>query len=191
MTNLSQQLLTKAAELQEASPYEVAVGLLKEAGFTEADARRELDQQDMEKEACSQLTMAGIDIDTAVKMVKAAGVHLKDLASYESETLVEDTSSDLMQKAAQYIDSLEAEIDALTKSAQDNAYSEVVLPTSITKAASNGAFTNEDLAALQKMDSEVLTKIASVMEQPWEMGQASGYSRPVTDPLLEFMLGNG
>lgn len=188
MNELSQLLITKAAELQEQSPSEVAVGLLKEAGFTEEDARSEVAQHEMEKEACTQLTMAGIDIDTAVKMVKAAGVNLKDLASYEDHGYEGNESAELMQKAAHYIDSLEAEIAALTKSAGDNAYAEVVLPTNITKAASNGAFTNEDLAALQKMDQGVLTKMASAMDQPWEMGQAVGLARPVTDPFLEFML---
>lgn len=193
MTQLSELLLKKAEEIRMDSASEVAVHLLKQAGLSEDEARLQVAQHEMEKEACNQLALAGIDIDTAVKMVKAAGINLKDLVSFEPPKADVHPSVELLQKAAQYIDALEAEIESgkenLVKKAEEDAYSEVVLPSSITKAAGSGAFTNEDLAALQKMDQTVLTKIASALEEPWEMGRATGMARPVTDPMLEFILG--
>jgi hypothetical protein len=193
-SQIAQLLLDKAEEIRLSSPTEVAVGLMKEAGVKEEDARLQIAQHEFEKEACNQLVMSGIDIDTAVSMVKAAGqagLNLKEMTSYTPEIEV-DPTVELLQKVASYVEALESELDTLKqdfeqKAEYDNAFSEVVLPDSIIKAASTGAFTNEDLAALQKMDQEVITKVASVMEQPWEMGRATGMSRPQTDPFLEFL----
>lgn len=195
MSQISQLLLDKAEEIRLSSPTEVAVGLLKEAGFKEEDARLQIAQHEFEKEACNQLVMNGIDAETAASMVKAAGqagINLKEMTSY-TPVIEVDPTVDLLQKVAQYIDTIESELDSLKQDLEkkaefDNAFSEVALPDAITKAASTGAFTNEDLAALQKMDPVFVTKVASVLEQPWEMGSGSGMARPQTDPFLEFLV---
>lgn len=193
MTQLSQELMDQAIRVRNSSPTEVAVGLLKEAGFSEEDARYEVAQAIMEKEAANFLaSSSGVDIEQAIILVKAAGVNLRDLVTYEQEVTEVDPTADLLEKAAKYIDSLEAEIEAnketLEKIAENNAFEEVVLPASIVKAASAGAFTNEDLDILKKMDSELLTKVASAAEPAWEMGRGSGMERPKTDAMLEFLL---
>jgi hypothetical protein len=193
MTQLSQELMNQAEAIRLSSPTEIAVGLLKEAGFSDKDARYEVDQAIMEKEAASFLaSSSGIDIEQAIVLVKAAGVNLKDLVTYEQETTEVDPTADLLEKAAKYIESLEAEIEAnketLEKAAEAQAIEEVVLPASITKAAHAGAFTNEDLEVLKRMEPELLSKVASASEPAWEMGRGSGMERPQTDALLEFIL---
>lgn len=193
MSQLSQLLREKAEEIRLSSPTEVAVEHLKQAGFSEEDARLNVAQHLMEKEAANTLVQAGVDIEQAVSMVKAAGINLKDLVSYEPEAEEAHPSIELLKQAAEYIESLEAELAGkeaeIEKVAAEIAAKEIELPEPIVKAASNGAFTFEDLAELQKMDHGVLQKVASAIEEPWSMGTATGIARPKTDPLLEFMLG--
>jgi BMFP domain-containing protein YqiC len=192
MSQLSQTLFQAAEDIRLSSPTESAVEHLKQAGFTEKDARLSIAQHVMEKEACSALTEAGVDIEQAVSMVKAAGIHLKDLVSYEPEVEAAHPSVELLKQAAHYIDALEAQVeslkDDLEKSAQEQSTQSVALPEMFTKAASAGAFTNEDLVELQKMDQNVLTKIASAMDEPWSMGSGSGAVRKNTDPMLEWLM---
>jgi hypothetical protein len=193
MSQLSELLKEKAEEIRLSSPEEIAVEHLKQAGFSEEDARLNIAQHVMEKEATSALVQAGVDIEEATKLVKAAGVNLKDLVSYEPEIAQVHPSVELLKQAALYIETLEAELaekeSEIEKAASIVQAQEVQLPEQITKAASNGAFTFEDLAELQKMDQGVLHKLASAMDEPWEMGSAHGMIRPKTDPMLEFILG--
>lgn len=193
MSQLSQLLLEKAEEIRMSSATEVAVGLLKEAGIKEEDARYQIAQHELEKEACAQLTMSGVDIESATAMVKASGINVRELTNFQLEDDVHP-SVELLKQAALYIEGLESELTLLKEAAvqkeqANEIFSEVELPPQIVKAASTGAFTNEDLEALKKMDNEVLEKFAAAMEPAWEMGQASGFSRPQTDPFLEFLVG--
>lgn len=191
MSQLSQTLLQAAENIRLSSPTESAVEHLKQAGMSEEEARLSIDQHNMEKEAASALASAGVDIEEAVAMVKAAGVNLKDLVSYEVEIEAPHPSVELLKQAAHYIDALESQVEHLKedveKAASVKSASEIVLPEQFTKAASVGAFTNEDLVQLQKMDQEVLTKIANVMEEPWGMGSGSGMVRGKSDPMLDWL----
>lgn len=190
MSQLSKTLFQAAEDIRLSSPTESAVEHLKQAGFTEEDARLNVAQHIMEKEACSALTQAGVDIEQAVSMVKAAGINLKDLVSYEVEIESEHPSVELLKQAAHYIEALEAQVEGMKEDMQKAAsIKEVTLPDQFTKAASAGAFTNEDLVELQKIDQNVLTKIASAMDEPWSMGTGTGLARPKTDPMLEWLLG--
>jgi hypothetical protein len=197
MTQISQLLRERTEELRISDPTEIAVQqLIKVAGLSEQDARYEVAQHLMEKEAANYLVAtAGVDIEQAVTLVKAANVNVRDLSNFDISVTEVDPTIDLLEKAAQYIDSLESELEAkneeLEKVAQDieqHRIDEIKLPDAIEKLASSGSFTNEDLAALKSMGQEVLTKVASAMDEPWEMGRGSGYARPKTDPLLEFIL---
>lgn len=193
MSQLAQTLLNAAEEIRLSSPTESAVEHLKQAGFTEADARLNVAQHLMEKEATQALTMAGVDVEQAVSMVKAAGVNLKDLVSFEPEVEPEHMSIPLLKQAAHYVEALEAEVqhlkEELEKAAAEKSTREIDLPEPITKAAGVGAFTKEDLLEMQRMNQDTLTKIASVMDEPWGMGTSTGMPRPKsTDPLTEWLL---
>lgn len=191
MSQLSQTLLQAAETIRLSSPEEGAVELLKQAGYKEEDARLSVAQHLMEKEAISALATAGVDVEQAVSMVKAANINLKDLVSYNHEPEPEHMSVDLLKQAAHAIDSLESEVEhlkeELEKAASSNTFKEV-MPEQITKAASSGMFTQEDLLELQKMDGGTLTKIASAMDEPWRMGAGTGRSKPSGDPLSEWLM---
>jgi hypothetical protein len=193
MSHIAQQLRERAEEIRLASPEEVAVDLLKQAGFNEEDARIKVAQEIMEKEAANQLVaFSGVDIEHAVALVKAANINIGELVNFSPKAEI-DPTIELLQKAAQYIEAVEAELEdkkeAIEKIAQEKAIEAVKLPETIEKVASSGAFTNEDLAALKAMNPELLEKIASnINDEPWEMGRGTGFARPKTDPLLEFIL---
>jgi hypothetical protein len=199
MTQISQMLRERTEELRNADPSEFAVQqLVKEAGMSVEDARYEVAQHLMEKEAANHLVaMSGVDIEQAVALVKAAGVNVRELAAFDASTPEVDTATiDLLEKAAQYIESLESELAAKNEELEKLAHEvveskieEVKLPEAFEKLATAGAFTFEDLEALRAVQPELLHKVASVVDEPWEMGRGAGIARPKTDPLLEFMLG--
>lgn len=200
MSNVATILRNKAAELRT-TPESVAVQMLKEAGMSEQDARFEVSQALMEKEALCTLKDKGIDMEEAVRLVKAANINVRELTNINLEPEV-DPMAEILEKAAAYIETLEgigAAIEAknaelledLEKMASeiDAPKAELpVLPESINKLASIGAFTNEDLEQLRGINPGVLEKIASAREEPWGLGAPVGMARPQTDPLLEFML---
>lgn len=197
MTKLSSILMQHAEDVRLSSPEAVAVEHLKQAGYSDKEARYQVAQHIMEKEAASALAMKGIDHEDAVKLVKAANLNLAELTSF---SLPEETSPtvELLQKAAEYIDALEAQIEGLKLDIEKQAsvhqsqlnHIEAVshMPEQLNKIASAAQFTQEDLAELQRVSPELLTKVASAIEEPWGMGNGVGVARPKTDPLLEFML---
>lgn len=187
----STQLREKAAELRSSTPELVAVDMLKKAGFEDKDARYHVAQVSMEKAACSALIDKGFDAEEAVKLVKAAGVDVKTLENLTFES-PEEAFAEILEKAASAIDELSAKIET-----QEEEFEQVkvayetpapILPDNISKLAVSGQFTNEDLEAMMSMPSETLTKVAAAMDEPWGLGKAAGVERPVTDPLLEFLL---
>ena len=194
MSQLSQELRTLAAAFAGNSASEVAVGHLKQAGLSDQEARIQVMQMEMEKEATEQLVMQGIDIERAVSMVMAAGIDVKSLTTINLEPEV-SAEAELMSKVASYVESLEAEVEDL-KLALGNAeiaaapVHELNMPAAFTKAASSGALTMEDLEELSHINHGTLEKMASAFtpEATWEMGQGSGYARPKTDAILEFCL---
>ena len=198
MNTVAQFLMEKAAELRESTPELVAVELLKQAGLSDQDARVTVAQDAMEKQACFELTYKGIDMEDAVKLVKAANINIKELSGFSLTSEEEELAGALekaagyINKQAEYIAQLEADLEKAASEGYEVRIVEVEKPSpskTIEKIASVGAFTMDDLRALEEMPEELLTKMASAMEQPWEMGKAAGVSRPQTDPLLEFILG--
>lgn len=195
MSKVSTILREKAEELRLSSPEEVAVEHLKQAGFSEEDARYQVAQHVMEKEAASVLTMKGVDAEEAVKMVKAANVNLREITSF-SVVPEANPAVELLQKAAEYVEAMEAKLEVLQDQLEKAAAEIEVLktpavqvPEQITKIASSGAFTSEDLENLKKMGSDTLTKVAAAIEEPWSMGAGVGFARTKTDPLLDFLVG--
>lgn len=197
MNTVAQFLIDEATNIRESSPELVAVDLLKQAGVSEQDAKLAVAQDAMEKKAFSELTYQGIDADEALRLIKVANINISELPgmSLESE---DDRIASVLEKAAAYIEKQAAYIEHLEKQAGNIEYVDRVVevqvpaeetPAHITKLAQSGAFTFEDLEALKAMPQDVLTKVASAFEEPWELGKAAGMARPKTDPLLEFLLG--
>ncbi|MGN6514653.1 MAG: hypothetical protein ACTHLR_02295 [Rhizomicrobium sp.] len=202
MSNVANILRNKAAELR-ITPESIAIQMLKEAGLSEQDARYEVAQTLMEKEALSALTDKGIDMEEAVKLVKAANINVRELANIKLESETNPTA-DILEKAAAYIETLEARVtvvetdnaqlvDDLEKAASASTQIEAQpqLPERLNKMAAIGAFTNEDLAELKKINPEILTKVASAYEEPWGLGGPAGAARPdAVDPLTAWLMQN-
>jgi hypothetical protein len=196
MNKVAEFLIEMASDLRSSSPELVAIGLLKQAGMAEDEARLAVAQDSMEKKACAELTYRGVDAEEAVKLVKAANVNVKDLTGVQFET-EEERLAGLLEKAASYIESQAAYIADLEKTASEVKVVERVvevqvqepeMPESFNKVASVCAMTFEDIEALKALPEETMSKIAAAVDEPWELGKAAGVARPVTDPLTEFLL---
>jgi hypothetical protein len=202
MSNVA-NILRKQAEDLRVTPETVAVQMLKEAGMSEDDARYEVAQAIMEKEAASALTSKGVDYDEAVKLVKAANINVRELKNVKVD-VEENTMAETLEKAASYVEKLETHADALEqendalradleKMAEELSRAQLngnapAMPSTITKLASVGAFTRADLEELEKMDARVLDKVASAFEEPWGFGTPSGMAHQESDPLMDFIL---
>lgn len=194
---LSQLLLKQAQEIRAQSPEVVAIDMLKKAGMSEDQARLEVSQKLMEKEATSYLTSSGIDYDTALQMVKVAGVKLKDMPSYKPEASSEEIFAAQLEKAAGLAEELEAQAEQAQELFEKVAELEAQIEETpvvekvsepMAKFAASGSFTNEDLQAMMKLPTETLTKIASSQDQPWKMGKSAGAALEDLDPLAAFCL---
>jgi phage terminase large subunit-like protein len=197
MSNISTILKQHAEDLRLASPEAVAVEHLKQAGYTEEQARYQVAQHVMEKEATAALTMKGVDHEDAVKLVKAANINVAELKAFQLDVEA-DPTVELLKQAADYIDALEAQIAGKDLELQKQASSyesridrlehPIQLPEQLNKFASTAKFTREDLEQLQRVSPEVLEKIATAVDEPWGFGSGVGVARPKTDPFLEFLL---
>jgi hypothetical protein len=197
MTNLSTILKQHAEDVRLSTPEAVAIEHLKQAGYSEKDARYQVAQHIMEKEAASILALKGIDPEEAVKLVKAANINVAELSNFVLDE-EKNPTVELLQKTAEYIDALEAQVEGLKfeieKQAVDHQTeltsieAESHVPEQLTKIASAAQFTKEDLLQLRGVSEETLQKVASAIDEPWGMGNGVGMARPKTDPLLEFML---
>lgn len=194
MSDLKTILLKEASILRSSSPELVAVGMLKQAGFSEADARTAVAKELITKEATSALLGKGFDPEEAAKLVKAAEIDLSALGVNPAEATDAERTAALLEKAAAQIEELEgraiaaeAEVE-IVKQASEEANKPV--PASIEKWAQSGAFTNEDLAALRALPETTLQKVAASTEEPWSMGKAAGASTGgYGDPLTDFLMG--
>lgn len=98
--------------------------------------------------------------------------------------------SSILEKAAQYVtelevklDSKEAEIEGMQKAA-----SNAVKAPSVEALGGTGAFTSEDLDALNQLDSATLSKVAGLADQtPWNLGGPSDRPGGGMDALTEFL----
>jgi hypothetical protein len=195
MNKVAKILIHEANELRTSTPELVALGLLKEAGLSDEDARFAVAQQVFEKQACEELTHSGIDMVEATKMVKAANIDVHSLESLDLTTN-EERLANTLEKAAEYVVTLEARVnsleeqlaDQIEKTAQAVEASSEQDSDVLSNLASVGALTMEDVAALREVPEETLVKIARAVEQPWDIGHATGVERPQTDALLEFIL---
>jgi hypothetical protein len=198
----STTLLKKAESILSQSMEYTAVQMLKQAGLDENQARIEVAQSLMEKEAASGLVSQGIDYDSALAMIKVAGIKISDLAEFKAQPTDEEVLANFLTKVASEVTELEkqasqleqakAEIQELLEkvasleSALENA--PVEMPDQISKLAQSGDFTAADLQALMALPDSTLTKVASASEQPWKMGKSAGAARDSMDPFTAFIL---
>lgn len=194
MNKIAEMLLQKAASLREGSPELVALALLKQAGVDEAIARAQIAQDTLEKSAAESLTFAGIDMVEATRLVKAANVDASSFAGV-CEPSEDELLANQFEKLAEYV---QAQDEALAEAHErirslEEATTRVgppaELPTGLSKMATAGALTFEEIDALSHVPSHTLSKIASAIDAPWEFGRASGSpSASSGDPLVDFCM---
>lgn len=187
----SELLLKQATEIREGSAEVVAIGLLKQAGLSDSDARALIAQREMEKVAQETLVLSGVDSELATEMVKAASVDISSLSGFIPELTAEEKQAEFLEKVAAEVAALEDQVQALQSQVAEleksaSEYEET--PEYIQKLASSGAFTSEDLAALKKLPEDTLTKIASSQEAPWSMGHGAGQNASLLDPIAQFCM---
>jgi predicted DNA-binding ArsR family transcriptional regulator len=196
---LSQTLLKQAQELRNTSPEAVAVHMLKQAGLSEDQARTQVAQELMEKEATSSLVSQGVDYDTAIRLVKVADIKISDLTTFTPTKTSEELLAESLEKAAAQIEAMEAELEKVPGLLEKVANleeqlelhpDEVKMPESLTKLAESGVFTNADLDAMMKLPSETLSKVAASQDTtPWSMGKSANMqSGKGLDPLAAWIL---
>lgn len=88
-----------------------------------------------------------------------------------------------LEKLATYIEGLEAELEE----ARSQVKIEKTDLAPLTKLSEAG-FTDNELQSLRGVPEETLTKLASLAQEPWELGQGSGMAHTSSDPFLEFLL---
>lgn len=130
------------------------------------------------------LVRGGMDFDKASDIVKEA--------CDTNQSLISITANiEAFEKSAEYIEELEAKVEELEKAASlipviEKEKADKAGPMS--KLASAG-FSEEEINMISQLPENLMTKVANVGSQPWEMGGATGIPREKTDPMLEFLLG--
>lgn len=194
---LSTELIQLRDKILADSPELVAIGMLKKAGFSDEQARIEVAQKAMEKEAANHLMASGIDYEAAMSLVKVANVKIGETKGFKPEVSATELLVEALTKAASAVSDLEemqVERDSLLEKVAglEDKLGEVeslALPSEpITKLAKSGAFTNEDLAALRALPTDTLTKLASSNEEPWTMGKQAGMAVETLDPIAQFCM---
>lgn len=130
------------------------------------------------------LVQGGVDFDKASGIVKEACDSNSTLAGIKANI-------EAFEKTAEYIQELESKIEDLEKAAAlapvlEKEKAEKIGPMS--KLASAG-FSEEEINMISQLPENLMTKVANVGSQPWDMGGATGIPREKTDPMLEFLLG--
>ena len=93
----------------------------------------------------------------------------------------------ILEKTADYIESIETQLSELQ--AKINASPvETEKQAEINKKLESIGFTKEEIGALSNVPEPVLTKVANMSTEPWELGKGVGMPREKTDPFLEFLL---
>lgn len=124
------------------------------------------------------LVKGGVDFDSASGIVKEACDSNPTLTGIK-------TNIEVFEKTADYIRELETKIEDFEKAAALVPVLEKLGPMS--KLASAG-FSEEEINMISQLPENLMTKVANVGSQPWDMGGATGIPREKTDPMLEFLL---
>jgi len=131
----------------------------------------------------AHLLQGGVDREKAILITKEA--ILRDAELTESIS-----RANILEKTAQYIDSLEEENVKLAAKISTSPVKDEqaeTIPEHLKKLANLG-FTKEELEAMKDVPEKVLEKVADTAGQPWELGKGVGPAVNKMDPLLEFIL---
>lgn len=160
MTTIVEQL-TNAAELEKKAYFEY-VKSYSSAGI-------------------AALAKGGLSLEKAAAIIKEA-------CQKDSKATNLKTTSQIFEKAAEYVKSLETELGEFKKFAETvEAEKKIEESTPMNKLANLG-FSKEELTYINSLPENLVTKVASIGAKPWEMGGGVGIPREKTDPLLEFIL---
>jgi hypothetical protein len=149
----------------------------------------------LEKKACTDfvsnftqsgivsLVQGGVEFDKAAQLMKEACENHATTKSLQLNVVA-------FEKAAEYIEELEAKLSAVEKVAEEAQVEVQKLDEKnpLNKLASIG-FTEAEIAMIAQLPENLIEKVAVANSTPWEMGGAVGMAREKTDPLLEFLIG--
>lgn len=128
------------------------------------------------------LVKGGLDFNKASTLIKQA---------CEKDSVIQSLNANIQafEKSAEYIAELEAKVGGLEKVAQETNLTVAKLDDNnpMSKLAALG-FDEEQIRIMSELPDNVLTKIANVNSQPYEMGGGVGIPREKTDPLLEWLV---
>lgn len=127
------------------------------------------------------LVKGGVSLEKAASLVKEA-------CQKDAKAIRLSEASNLFEKVAEHVAELEAKLEELEKFAEKVEEEKTIEEsTPLNKLASIG-FTKEELAYMNSLPDNLVEKVASIGNKPWEMGVGVGVAREKTDPLLEFIL---
>jgi hypothetical protein len=129
----------------------------------------------------STLVQGGLSLEKAASLTKEACLKDQKAASLQ-------VNAEAFEKAAEYVEELESKVTELEKVAgQLQTEQDIEQSAPLNKLAAAG-FTKEEVTYMNSLPEELLSKVASLGSQPWEMGSAVGVAREKTDPMLDFLL---
>ena len=155
--------------------------LLKQASALEKKAYADF-VSSFTKAGIVSLVQGGMPFEKAAETMKQACEANATLIGHQANISA-------FEKAAEYIEHLEARVGELEKVAEQ-AELEVQKhddTNPLSKLAAAG-FTEEEIALMSQMPNQLIEKVATANSQPWEMGNAVGVAREKTDPFLEWIL---
>lgn len=158
------------------------IELLKQASQLEKKAYADY-VANFTKSGIVTLVKGGVAFEKAAEMMRQACEGDSKLTSLKTNAVA-------FEKAAEYISELETRVVELEKVAEEAAVEVQKLDETnpLSKLASFGMFSEEELDMMAQLPTNLVEKVASVNSKPYEMGGAVGVPREKTDPLLEFLL---
>jgi hypothetical protein len=164
---------------------------LKAQDLTKEASAKQNEWQMIKSAAINSLESRGVDINDATTLLDNLAERAYPNLEADLEKSAQLTEiAEMLEKAAAYVselevklDSKEAEIEGMQKAA-----SRASKAPSVEALGGTGAFTSEDLEALNMLDNGTLEKIAHLTDQtPWNLGGPSNRASSNMDALTEFL----
>lgn len=141
----------------------------------QAETIRASDLETTIRSSVSELMASGMEFEKAASLVEK-----------EVESIQDSFIAQLLEKTAGYVDGLESKVAELQAKIDERTEVSPETADLHIKLASAG-FSEEEIRLMDQAPS-LLNKVASVAQEPWELGQGSGMQREKTDPLLEWII---
>lgn len=137
--------------------------------------------RDFTASTIAHLMKGGVSAGAASEFAKEACEKHPDIQENFRQILV-------LEKAAEYIEQLETQVDQLNSQLAEAVNSEAPVVSEHIQKLAKAGFSQEELTYLQSMPDELIEKVATVTSEPWQLGKAAGVERGPSDPLLDFIL---